>query len=137
MFFKLSQITTFVAATAMAGMTMSGVQAAPLVRRNTGDATFYTPGLGACGINNTPADMIAAVSASVFDTFPGAGPNPNTNPICGRRINVSFGGKTIQVAVTDRCPGCAGQDLDLSPAAFNQLADPSVGRIHGVQWNFV
>ncbi|KAK7461287.1 hypothetical protein VKT23_008466 [Stygiomarasmius scandens] len=135
MFVKLSQIAAV--ATAMVMAMSSQAAPAPLARRNAGDATFYTPGLGSCGITNTGSDMIAAVAANVFDTFPGATANPNLNPICGRRISASFGGKTIQVTVTDRCPGCVGQDLDLSPAAFNQLADPAVGRIHGVQWSFI
>jgi hypothetical protein len=48
------------------------------------------------------------------------------------------GGRTVTATVVDRCAGCAGAaDLDFSEAAFAQLADPSVGRIHGVQWDFV
>lgn len=38
-------------------------------------ATFYTPGLGACGITNTVNDMIVAVSAQFFDTFPWVSPS--------------------------------------------------------------
>ncbi|KAF5334476.1 hypothetical protein D9758_017554, partial [Tetrapyrgos nigripes] len=107
-------------------------------RTNVGDATFFHPGLGACGLFNTDGDMITAVSASFFDNFPGATPNPNLNPICGRPISVSANGRTIVVTIVDRCADCPGAgDVDLSPAAFNQLADPSVGRIHGVQWDFI
>ncbi|KIK65889.1 hypothetical protein GYMLUDRAFT_951322 [Collybiopsis luxurians FD-317 M1] len=103
----------------------------------TGDGTFYSTGLGACGITNTDADFIAAVGHETFDTFPGATANPNTNPICNKKITANFQGKSVTVAITDRCAGCAGAaDLDFSPAAFNQLADPSVGRIHGVTWDF-
>ena len=37
----------------------------------------------------------------------------------------------------DTCPGCQGEyDLDLSPAAFNKLANPDVGRIK-ISWEFV
>jgi len=32
--------------------------------------TWYDPGLGACGITNTDSDYIAAVSHSLFDTYP-------------------------------------------------------------------
>jgi len=43
----------------------------------------------------------------------------------------------VTVMVTDKCPGCKGKfDLDLSPAAFNKLGDPSVGRLTGVEWSF-
>ena len=42
--------------------------------------------------------------------------------------------KTITVTLTDRCGGCAYGDLDFSPHAFNQLADPAVGRIYDLSW---
>ncbi|KAF5385546.1 hypothetical protein D9757_006762 [Collybiopsis confluens] len=102
-----------------------------------GDGTFYEAGIGACGIVNTDADLIAAVGHGTFDTFPGATANPNLNPICGKKIIANFGGKSVTVAITDRCAGCAGAaDLDFTPTAFGLLADLSVGRIHGVTWDF-
>lgn len=43
----------------------------------------------------------------------------------------------MTVAIMDTCPGCHGEyDLDLSPAAFNKLANPDVGRIK-ISWEFV
>lgn len=45
-------------------------------------------------------------------------------------------GKSVTVTITDRCTGCAEFDLDFSPSAFSQLADQSVGRIHGMTWHF-
>ncbi|KAF5347091.1 hypothetical protein D9758_011640 [Tetrapyrgos nigripes] len=140
MFAKLFQLT---AATVAAVLAMSiTTQAAPaasraLVRRNVGDGTLYNPALGACGISNTDADMVAAVSASFFDTFPGATANPNLNPLCNKPISASFNGKTITVTIVDRCTQCVGQDLDFSPTAFSQLADPAIGRINGVTWDFI
>jgi len=104
----------------------------------TGQGTYYDTGLGACGITNTNSDMIAAVSWKLFDTYPGyTGGNPNNNPMCGRKIRASFGGKSIIVAATDRCTGCALTDLDFSPTAFNQLEDPAVGRFDGLKWEWV
>ncbi|KAF5385560.1 hypothetical protein D9757_006736 [Collybiopsis confluens] len=103
----------------------------------TGDGTFYGTGLGACGITNTDSDLIAAMAFATFDSYPGATANPNTNPICNKKVTASYQGKSVTVAITDRCAGCAGAaDLDFSPAAFNQLADPAVGRIHGVTWTY-
>jgi expansin (peptidoglycan-binding protein) len=47
-------------------------------------------------------------------------------------------GKSVTVTVVDRCAGCAGTaDLDLSPTAFSQLANESVGRLHNAEWNYV
>jgi hypothetical protein len=104
----------------------------------TGDLTFYDVGTGACGVTNTDSDMICAASMLLYDGFDGyTGANPNNNPICGKQVAITYGGKTITVTIEDRCVGCAEYDLDLSPAAFNQLADPSVGRLHGATWQFV
>jgi len=103
-----------------------------------GDGTFYGTGLGACGIVNKDTDFIAAVSKDFFDTFPGYnGGNPNNNGLCGRKVSVQYQGKTITVSLTDRCTGCAYSALDFSPAAFDALADPAVGRIHDLTWNFI
>ena len=41
------------------------------------------------------------------------------------------------VKVVDKCKGCGPHDLDMSPAAFNMLADPSVERLHDVTWRFM
>ncbi|THH29213.1 hypothetical protein EUX98_g4959 [Antrodiella citrinella] len=104
------------------------------VTSGTGQATFYTPGLGACGGTNSESDLIVAVSTQIFTGFPGAGANPNLNPICGKQLTATFEGKSVSVTVVDECAGCALNDIDLSPAAFNQLADPSAGRLSGVRW---
>ncbi|KAK7685464.1 hypothetical protein QCA50_011328 [Cerrena zonata] len=93
----------------------------------TGDATFFFPGLGACGQTNTAADFIVALSPSEY-----AG-----GAHCFQRISASFNGRSVIATVVDLCPGCGPGSIDLSPAAFSQLADLSVGRIHGVTWNFI
>ncbi len=37
----------------------------------------------------------------------------------------------------DRCTGCAMYDLDFSPSAFAELADFAIGRLHGVEWQWI
>ncbi|KAG7091831.1 hypothetical protein E1B28_008235 [Marasmius oreades] len=101
---------------------------------HTGDATFYTPGLGACGRNNNANELVAAAAVGVFDNFPGHTANPNKNPICGKKAKVSFGGKSVTVTIVDRCPGCGASGIDLSPAAFQKLAPLSKGRLRGAKW---
>lgn len=81
------------------------------------------------------------------------GGDPNQNPICGRKItatceyaliswhlsstdHLSDKGKSVTVAITDRCVGCAITDLDFSPAAFNELASPDAGRLTDVKWTW-
>lgn len=34
------------------------------------------------------------------------------NPVCGRQISASYGGRSVTVQVVDRCTGCAFTDLD-------------------------
>lgn len=78
-----------------------------------------------------------------------------SNPLCGRKVTahcesnyrsistirnllyfISDKGKSVTVAVTDRCQGCAVTDLDFAPAAFNEIADPATGRISGMTWEW-
>ena len=46
-------------------------------------------------------------------------------------------GKSVTVTVVDRCVGCARNDLDFTPTAFQKLAPLGIGRISGVKWSFV
>ncbi|KAH9836381.1 plant expansin [Rhodofomes roseus] len=103
----------------------------------TGDATYYSTGLGACGIDNVDTDYIVAVSEHLFDNYPGyAGTNPNNNPVCKKQITANYNGNSVTVTVTDRCVACAVTDLDFSPSAFQQLASESVGRLYGMTWTW-
>nr|VWO99416.1 N/A [Ganoderma boninense] len=105
--------------------------------KSGGDATFYTPGVGSCGRTSTASQMIVAVDIKTIQSFPGAGANPNKNPMCGRKMRVSKGKKSVVVTVVDTCPGCAVGSVDLSPAAFKKLAPLSVGRLHDIKWTLL
>ncbi|KJA22598.1 hypothetical protein HYPSUDRAFT_138870 [Hypholoma sublateritium FD-334 SS-4] len=98
----------------------------------TGQATFFQPGLGACGIDNSATDLIAYVSTIVFDNVPGF-TGTNTNPLCGLKATVTFEGKSIVVALTGACSSCQPGDLAMSPTAFSDLANLSLGRID-INW---
>ncbi|KAI0056731.1 hypothetical protein BV25DRAFT_1547221 [Artomyces pyxidatus] len=117
----------------------AAVRGAPTTPRpdglTSGEGTWYAPDLGACGGVNSSDDMIVAVSTDVFNGFPGAGVNPNENPICGQTITAYYQDNAVTVTVMDECEGCDTDDLDFSPAAFSQLADLSVGRID-ITWSF-
>ncbi|KAI0753810.1 barwin-like endoglucanase [Fomes fomentarius] len=103
-----------------------------------GDVTFYSAGTGSCGFFNTDADFIVAVDIATMQNFPGAGANPNANPICGRQMVVTGpDGKSVTVTVADTCPGCAPGSVDLTPTAFQQLASLDVGRLHGISWTLI
>jgi len=101
----------------------------------TGDGTFFSTGLGACGTTNVDTDFIVAVSLDRFDAVSTG--NSNTNPLCGRKVQISFGGATAIATIVDRCTGCAEDSLDMTPSLFQVFAALSVGRIHGIRWNFL
>ncbi len=103
----------------------------------TGDLTYYSPGLGACGWTSTGDDMICAVSHTVFDAAATSG-NPNANPLCGKRVRIvrdyfeiGAGNRSVDATVVDRCVGCGPRDLDLAPAVYDQLAPEVKGRVTG------
>ncbi|KAI0080106.1 hypothetical protein K474DRAFT_395167 [Panus rudis PR-1116 ss-1] len=123
---------------------------------HTGDGTFYNPGLGACGTTSHNEDFMAAIAHEDFDNYPGYHDgNPNHNPICGKKVRATCKydstvslrtftefipvgqGKSVEVTIVDRCGDCAPGALDFSPAAFDQLASESVGRLHGMTWTFI
>jgi hypothetical protein len=43
-------------------------------------------------------------------------------------------GKNVQASIVDKCYSCGQNDIDMSPALFEQFADTSVGRLYGVSW---
>ncbi len=101
----------------------------------TGDLTYYAPGLGACGKVNGENDAVVALSRVIFDPQTPGG-NPNRNPLCGRRIRISRGGKSVDVRVQDRCEGCKRNDLDVPVKVFRKLANQSAGRVK-VNWDYL
>ncbi|KAF3042193.1 hypothetical protein E8E12_009213 [Didymella heteroderae] len=56
---------------------------------------------------------------------------------CGACVSVTGpSGNSIKAMITDECPGCGTNHLDLYPDAFKKLADPSKGVIP-ISWDFV
>jgi expansin (peptidoglycan-binding protein) len=53
---------------------------------------------------------------------------------CGTCLAVSGPSGKVVVKVIDRCPECLPGDLDLSEAAFAEIADPAQGRVK-ISWN--
>ncbi|EDQ99399.1 riboflavine-aldehyde-forming enzyme [Laccaria bicolor S238N-H82] len=92
----------------------------------SGDATYYAPGLGACGRNNQASDHVVALSVAQY----GNGEN------CFKSIGVNYQGKYVEATVVDKCEGCGPNDIDLSPSAFTVLASEDVGRIQ-VTWDYL
>ncbi|KAI1128068.1 RlpA-like double-psi beta-barrel-protein domain-containing protein-containing protein [Nemania abortiva] len=134
---KMQSFTKIILSLAAVAGLASAAPAADAEKRQTmsGDLTYYTPGLGACGVYNGESDAIVALSWELFDQYTPNG-NPNLNSLCGRQVQISLNGKTAVVTVEDRCQGCQYGDLDVPVAVFSQLADPSVGRTQ-MTWTFL
>ncbi|KAJ2707246.1 hypothetical protein FB645_000923 [Coemansia sp. IMI 203386] len=98
----------------------------------SGDGTYFTPGLGSCGLTNTDDDLIVAINAPQY----GETANPNNAPVCNKCILAKGPKGEVKVTVTDRCPVCAHGDLDFSPSAFEKIADFDEGRV-AITWSFV
>lgn len=115
----------------------------------TGKASYYdnlTDEM-ACGYNGMVGkDMsmriiaLPAVMMGPSSNANGPGlPNQPINGNCGRMVEVKCAatGKTTTVQVVDKCPGCSGQNIDLSEAAFAALDVHKDTGIVQVEWHFV
>lgn len=138
------QHTTLVSSTTAAAPVAPSV--APSVPSNggssggydfTGDFTFYTLGMGSCGIDSGIDQSAPVVALAVGDMTAGYSGNPNHNPNCGRQVEISYGGKTGRATVVDTCMGCANGALDTSLGFFLQFATEAEGRVKGMQWKYV
>ncbi|EER35307.1 predicted protein [Candida tropicalis MYA-3404] len=131
---EIAETTTAATTTAAAETsTTSSSEATGSVQ--SGEGTYYSTGLGSCGVTSKDTDYIIAVSHEMYDKYT-VGGNPNNNSLCGKKIRAFYNGNSVDVTVVDRCEGCAYNDLDFSPSAFDQLASQSLGRID-ITWQWL
>ena len=97
-----------------------------------GIATFYSVGADNCGTSSTDSDYVCAISQKMYDSVASS---DSISEYCGHSININYNGKTITVKVVDSCESCDATHLDLSPSAFQALADPDLGVID-IQWEW-
>ncbi len=112
-----------------AGTGSSTMTSRPISAFRDGIITYYDPsGPWNCGFDHDPQDMdIAAIIGSEYQG----------SAVCGACAEIQGPKGTLRVRIVDRCPDCttAGH-LDLSPSAFDKLADRALGRVP-VKWRFV
>jgi expansin (peptidoglycan-binding protein) len=95
----------------------------------TGDATYYE--LGDNPVNcSYPIDSLPPYYAALN------GPQYGAADLCGACILAEGPNGSIELLIVDQCPGCAMGDIDLSPAAFEQIAALEDGRVD-VSWRVV
>ena len=91
----------------------------PTIHR--GEATYYyATGAGACLFDSSKTDLMMG-AMNIFD-YAGS-------QICGATAVVSGPNGTITIRIVDLCPECPAGNIDLSPQAFEQIADTSLGRV--------
>ncbi|RCK59212.1 Papain inhibitor [Candida viswanathii] len=129
------ETTPTTTSTSAPAQTSSSSSTQPTGSLQSGEGTYYSTGLGSCGITSSDTDYIIAVSHELYDKYT-VGGNPNNNSLCGKKIRAFYNGNSVDVTVVDRCEGCAYNDLDFSPSAFDQLASQSLGRID-ITWEWL
>lgn len=108
----------------------------PTTDNRNGSITFYFQNdtLGACGQKYTDQDIIGAMDSIRFGNL------NNHSPLCNKTVNITDldNDKSVVVKIVDDCPSCNNfNSIDLSYAAFSELADPNVGILNNVIWSFV
>ncbi|MCA9521079.1 MAG: hypothetical protein KC609_08905 [Myxococcales bacterium] len=91
-----------------------------------GEGTYYVEadGSGNCGFPATPNDlMVGAMNQTDYQD----------SAVCGSCVHIVGPKGEIDVRIVDRCPECAPGDIDLSPSAFDRIAEHSAGRVP-IRW---
>ncbi|KAJ3475002.1 hypothetical protein NLI96_g12121 [Meripilus lineatus] len=95
---------------------------------HSGRATWFNPGLGACGFVDGDNSPIVAISHLIY----GSGGNCNQ----WMQVTNTANGKSVYVKTRDECEGCGQYDIDLSPSAFSSIGNLDTGVLN-VQWHFM
>jgi expansin (peptidoglycan-binding protein) len=91
-----------------------------------GEGTYYAAdGTGNCSFDASPDDLLVAAMNK---------PDYGDSKWCGACVEVTGPKGTVKVRIVDSCPGCAHGDLDLSPQAFDMIADHAAGRVP-IMWH--
>lgn len=96
---------------------------------HTGEATYYTfaDGSGNCGFDATPNDLnVGAMNATDYQG----------SAACGGCVTLKGPKGTLTIRIVDQCPECPQGNIDLSPSAFDQIADHAAGRVP-ITWTYV
>lgn len=93
----------------------------------SGDMTTYTPGVGACGLDDSQGDHADDAVALQSQMFGSLSNGLDTNKLCNKTITITnkATGETATGMIRDKCPGCSapagGAGIDLAPALMKKL----------------
>ena len=96
---------------------------------HTGEATYYTfaDGTGNCGFDASPDDLM--IGAMNHTDYAGSA-------VCGACVQLIGPNATITIRIVDQCPECPAGNIDLSPQAFERIAELAAGRVP-ITWQYV
>ncbi|GJS37298.1 EG45-like domain containing protein [Tanacetum coccineum] len=104
-----------------------------VVNAIAGEATFYTPPYtpSSCNGFRNKGTMILAANHRMFANKGACGKRYRVRCTGGTNAGVAHPcrGNTIDVTIVDLCPGCSGDQIDLSQEAFAMIANPDEGKI--------
>ncbi|KAI0893539.1 hypothetical protein F4806DRAFT_476191 [Annulohypoxylon nitens] len=119
----------------------TGSDGIPYGQKFSGDITYYNAALGACGYEDTGKDdttNIVAIPKAFWDAISTAtsyGINEPAHPLCDKTITITGSdGKTTTATIRDRCDGCAGHAIDVTPHTFNDLFGSLTGGRLEASW---
>ncbi|KDN51450.1 hypothetical protein K437DRAFT_272945 [Tilletiaria anomala UBC 951] len=111
---------------------IAGSSAAPMAKRSyTGQATYFAPGMGACGWSASDSDYIVALNTAQY------GNTGQASGYCGQTITITntANGNSHTAKVQDACPSCDYGSLDMSPALFSALNNGNMGAgVFSISW---
>ncbi|KAI4864293.1 hypothetical protein F4820DRAFT_449131 [Hypoxylon rubiginosum] len=125
--------TTYAAASPPASSTGSssgstGSDGIPYSQEFSGEITYYNAALGACGYEDSGKDdseNIVAIPKDFWDNISSAtsyGLDQPAHPLCDKTITITApDGTTAKATIRDRCVGCVGHAIDVTPKAFTDL----------------
>ncbi|KAF7732839.1 hypothetical protein EC973_000115 [Apophysomyces ossiformis] len=101
----------------------------------SGRGTFFTPSseggsTGACGPHEADDAPIVAINREQY------GDTSRKSEWCGKKLRISYNGKSVTATVNDACPGCGYGGLDLTKPLFRALAPLTKGIIQ-VTWEVI
>jgi len=99
----------------------------------TGEMTYFSAGLGACGIETNGGITSGVALSNVFFGSPaGTG-----NAYCGLTVAITYGGVTVDAEVIDVCYECGDLGIDTTFATWGELGIPlSDGEVE-VTWQII
>ncbi|HET9989173.1 MAG TPA: expansin EXLX1 family cellulose-binding protein [Kofleriaceae bacterium] len=94
----------------------------------SGDGTYYAAdGTGNCSFDASPNDLLVAAMNH---------PDYGSAQWCGACVAVTGPKGSVTVRIVDQCPECLKGSLDMSPQAFDMIADHAAGRVP-ITWHEV